>query len=211
MSRRPLPGLQVVVGPVASGKSEELWRRLRVARGAGLAVQVFVPAASPPSPPGIWPWGGGPGVGPGAPGVEVARVVEAAEVWERVRAETAVVAIDGAHLFDGALGDVCDELASEGRQVICAGADLDFRGEPFGSVPRLLALAEDVVKLSGVCAVCGGWASRSQRLVGGAPARYGDPVVVLAGDPAVVYEPRCRWCHQVEGRPARRPATEGAG
>lgn len=90
---------------------------------------------------------------------------------------------------------MAEELARQGVRVILAGLDLDFRGEPFGLMPELLARAEFVEKLTAICARCGAPATRTQRLVNGKPARYTDPVILVGAQEH--YEPRCRACHQV--------------
>ena len=100
--------------------------------------------------------------------------------------------------FESAVTDLCRELAEQGVRVIVAGLDLDFRGEPFGPMPLLMAEAEQVSKLQAICLVCGTAASRTQRLIDGRPAGYGDPVVGAQE----VYEARCRQHHEVPGRPS---------
>jgi len=106
-----------------------------------------------------------------------------------------VVGIDEAQFFDAELPAVVDALAGRGIRVILAGLDMDFRGEPFGVMPLLMARAEDVTKLHAICVVCGEEASRTQRLVNGQPARYDDPVIMVGA--AEVYEARCREHHVV--------------
>jgi thymidine kinase len=112
-----------------------------------------------------------------------------------IKAETTVVAIDEAQFFDAGLVEVVDNLAMRGVRVILAGLDLDFRGEPFGPMPKLLAQAEDVTKLHAICVICGEEASRTQRLVNGQPARYDDPIILVGA--AEAYEARCREHHTV--------------
>lgn len=99
--------------------------------------------------------------------------------------------------------DICENLAHQGIRVICAGLDMDFRGEPFGPIPALLSRAEQVTKLHAICVVCGEEASRTQRLVEGQPAAYDDPIVLVGA--AEAYEARCRQCHAV--LPSRNGAT----
>jgi thymidine kinase len=112
---------------------------------------------------------------------------------------TEVVAIDEVQFFDDAILQVVEKLAGNGLRVIAAGLDQDFRGEPFGPVAALMALAEYVDKLQAICVVCGAPASRTQRLIDGRPARYDDPVILVGGSER--YEARCRACHAVPGRP----------
>lgn len=83
-----------------------------------------------------------------------------------------------------------------GIRVIVAGLDRDFRGEPFQNIPELLALAEDVTKLTAICMRCGAPATRTQRLVNGEPASYDDPIIIVGASES--YEPRCRHCHEVK-------------
>jgi thymidine kinase len=91
--------------------------------------------------------------------------------------------------------DTCEALAERGMRVIVAGLDTDFRGEPFGPMPLLLAQAEKVEKLRAICVVCGQEASRTQRLIDGRPASFEDPVILVGAKE--VYEARCRTCHEV--------------
>jgi thymidine kinase len=106
-----------------------------------------------------------------------------------------VVAIDEVQFFDMDIVSVCEALAENGRRVICAGLDTDFRGVPFGPIPELMARAEMVDKLHAICVVCAEEASRTQRLIDGRPAAYNDPVVMVGANE--VYEARCRQCHEV--------------
>lgn len=87
------------------------------------------------------------------------------------------------------------QLADSGHRVVVAGLDMDFRGEPFGQMPALMAVAETVTKLQAVCSVCGSPSSRTQRLIDGRPASYHDPVILVGASEA--YEPRCRHHHEV--------------
>src|SRR5207249_12220016 len=93
---------------------------------------------------------------------------------------------------------VASWLAQRGLRGSIAGTDLDFRAEPFGSMAQLMAIAELVDKLHAICVVCGGPASRNQRLIGGKPARYDSPTIMVGGQEA--YEARCRACHKVPRR-----------
>lgn len=111
-----------------------------------------------------------------------------------------LVAIDEAQFLDQEIVDVVQKLADQGHRVVAAGLDQDFRGEPFGPMPQLLAVAELVTKLHAVCSACGSPASRTQRLIDGQPAHYNDPVIQVGA--AESYEPRCRHHHQVPGKVA---------
>jgi thymidine kinase len=106
-----------------------------------------------------------------------------------------VVAIDEVQFLDASIVDLATDWANRGVRVILAGTDTDFRGEPFGAMPQLLAIAEVVDKLHAICVKCGNPASRNQRLIGGRPARYDSPVIMVGSTES--YEARCRACHAV--------------
>jgi len=171
-----------------SGKTDELIRRLVRARIAKQKVQVFKPgidmryaAAKVTSHTGA--------------DFDAVPVDQATEILKRVDPDTTVVGIDEAQFMDSALVDVAQTLADRGVRVVIAGLDTDFRGEPFGSMPVLMARAERVDKLHAICMVCGNEASRTQRLVNGKPARYDEPIVIVGA--AELYEARCRAHHEV--------------
>lgn len=175
-----------------SGKTEELIRRVRRAIIAGQQVQVFKPSIDTrysiqrvTSHNGI--------------DFEAHAIACANDILNELRPETTVVAIDEAQFFDPAIEQVVETLAGRGLRVIVAGLDMDFRGEPFGAMPALMCRAEDVQKLHAICTICGEDASRTQRLVNGAPARYDDPIILVGA--AESYEARCREHHRVPGRP----------
>src|SRR5215212_4081833 len=119
----------------------------------------------------------------------------AIDIRYAVEKGTTVVAIDEAQFFDSEIIQVAQQLASRGVRVLVAGLDTDFRGEPFGPMPVLMSMAEQVDKLHAICMVCGDEASRTQRLVNGKPARYDDPVVIVGA--SEMYEARCRVHHEV--------------
>jgi thymidine kinase len=122
-------------------------------------------------------------------------VASAAEIRTRLDDDTTVVAVDETQFFDPQIVEVVQELSARGIRVLVAGLDMDFRGEPFGPMPTLMSMAESVDKLHAICMVCGEEASRTQRLVNGAPARYDDPVVIVGA--SEMYEARCRQHHEV--------------
>jgi len=180
--------VELVCGSMFSGKTEELIRRLRRAVIARQTVQVYKPLIDTryheervTSHNGI--------------NFEARPVASAAEILNHIKPETNVVAVDEVQFFDPMIVQVCDQLADEGKRVICAGLDTDFRGEPFGPIPDLMARAESVDKLHAICVVCGEDASRTQRLIDGEPAAFDDPIVLVGADE--VYEARCRFCHEV--------------
>jgi thymidine kinase len=105
------------------------------------------------------------------------------------------VAIDEAQFLDPEIVEISTVLASRGVRVVLAGTDTDFRGEPFGAMGELMAVAEMVDKLQAICVVCGDPACRNQRLLDGRPARYDSPTIMVGGRES--YEARCRHCHKV--------------
>jgi thymidine kinase len=184
--------IELVCGSMFSGKTEELIRRVRRAEIARQIVQVFKPQLDDRySQSKVWSHSG--------VHCEAETIGLAAEILKLLRPETNVVAIDEVQFLDWAVADVARLLAEQGLRVIVAGLDLDFRGEPFGPMPLLMAEAEMVDKLHAICVVCGAPASRSQRLINGEPANYTDPIVMVGA--TEVYEARCRDCHKVPGRP----------
>jgi thymidine kinase len=110
-----------------------------------------------------------------------------------------IVAIEEGQFFDTSLPDVVEQLAEAGKQVLVTGLDRDFRGIPFGPMPRLMALADQVTKLTAICVVCGEPATRTQRLIDGAPASADSPLIVIGGMGDETYEARCRLHHEVPG------------
>jgi thymidine kinase len=185
--------LEVIVGCMYSGKSEELIRRVRRALIARQRVQVFKASIDTRySAVDVVSHSGQSTAARPVPHVDA--------LWDQIRPDTHVVAIDEAQFFDRRLVDVCEELAHEGRRVLVAGLDLDFRGEPFGLMPELIARADAISKLTAVCALCGEPnATRTQRLVGGLPAEYSAPLIAVGA--ADLYEARCRGHHVVPGKP----------
>ena len=108
-----------------------------------------------------------------------------------------IVAIEEGQFFDERLPEVVERLAQAGKQVVVTGLDRDFRGIPFGTMPRLLALADQVTKLTAICMVCGEPATRTQRLIDGEPAPADSPLIVIGGLGDETYEARCRLHHEV--------------
>jgi thymidine kinase len=183
--------IEVITGSMFSGKTDELIRRLRRARIARQNVQVFKPVIDNRyALEKVTSHAGSE--------FEATPVHTADQVLPLIRPETTVVAIDEAQFFGAEVCQVCQKLAARGVRVIVAGLDQDFRGEPFGPMPQLMALAEDVTKLHAICAVCGEEASRTQRLIDNLPATFDQPVVVVGA--SELYEARCREHHQVPGR-----------
>ncbi len=196
----PSGRIEVIAGCMFSGKSEELIRRLKRAQIA--KQKVIALKSSLDDRYGLETITSHSGSK-----LESALVSSPSDVL-RIAEEKQieVVGIDEVQFFDVSIIAVAEYLAGKGVRVILAGLDQDFRGEPFGPIPGLLALAEDVMKLTAVCLVCGRPATRTQRIVNGRPARYDDPVVMVGA--AESYEARCREHHVVPGRPEAIPERE---
>jgi thymidine kinase len=171
-----------------SGKTEELLRRVKRAQIARQKIQVFKPLIDSRY---------------SADHVQshdankvLSRPVEnARDILTLVEDTTRIVGIDEAQFFDDTVVEVAQKLANRGVRVICAGLDMDFRGLPFGPMPKLLAVAEDVTKLSAVCMVCGGAASRSQKTAAPTGQNFSDGKIIAVGAKEM-YEARCRFCHE---------------
>ncbi|MEK7312542.1 MAG: thymidine kinase [Chloroflexota bacterium] len=180
--------IEVITGSMFSGKTDELIRRLRRARIAKQKIRVFKPVIDNRyAVEKVTSHAGNE--------FDAIPVANANAISMLVEPDATVVAVDEAQFFDWHIADVCQSLASRGVRVIAAGLDMDFRGEPFGPMPLLMAQAEKVDKLQAICVVCGMPASRTQRLIDGRPANYNDPVVQVGGSEA--YEARCREHHEV--------------
>jgi thymidine kinase len=123
--------------------------------------------------------------------------VDSSSQIEGVAGEADIVAIEEGQFFDEQLPDVVERLAGAGKQVIVTGLDRDFRGIPFGAMPRLMALADQVTKLTAICVLCGEPATRTQRLIDGQPAPFDSPLIVIGGLGDETYEARCRLHHEV--------------
>jgi thymidine kinase len=180
--------VEVITGSMFSGKTEELIRRLRRARIAKQEVQVFKPSLDTR-------YGESQLASHSGAAFDATPIRSAEDIFEQLDQATTVVAVDEAQFFDHKLSEAVSSLADRGMRVIVAGLDTDFRGEPFGPLPVIMAQAERVDKLHAICMVCGGPASRTQRLIDGEPARYDDPVVIVGADE--LYEARCREHHVV--------------
>jgi len=178
--------VEVICGPMFSGKSEEMIRRLRRAEIAGQRVVILKPRIDDR-------YDATDVVSHAGARMRAVPVASASEVVERARGFD-VVGIDEVQFLDEAVVDHALALADGGVRVVVAGLDQDFRRLPFGPMPELLAHAEFVDKLQAVCHRCGGPATTTQRLVDGQPAPYsGDTVIVGAAEQ---YEARCRGCHE---------------
>jgi thymidine kinase len=193
--------VEVICGSMFSGKTEELIRRIKRAQIAHQKVQVFKPQidtryalAQVASHNGVLH--------------SAVPVASSDDIEALIKPDTTVVAIDEAQFFDSGVIDLCERLAGRGVRVIVAGLDTDFRGEPFGPMPRIMAEAEMVDKLQAICVVCGAPASRTQRMIDGQPASYDDPIIMVGAKEN--YEARCRHCHEVPGAPGTQAVESEA-
>ncbi len=187
------PGyIEVISGCMFAGKTEELIRRIKVLEFAKKNILVFKPAIDNRySETKV--------VSHGGSSVESIIINDPKQILDYVKDETDVVAVDEVQFFSEDIVAVCDLLAKQGKRVMVAGLDTDFRGEPFGVMPKLITTAEFVTKLTAVCMTCGAPATRTQRLVNGEPASYFDPIILVGA--AESYEARCRHCHVVKNKP----------
>lgn len=180
--------IELIVGPMYSGKSEELIRRLKRSKIAKQNVVVFKPSIDNrysiedvTSHSGI--------------AIQAVALAKLEDVWKYVGKETQVVGFDEVQFFGSEIIDIVMKLADDGIRVICAGLDMDFKAEPFGVIPALMARAEFVDKLQAVCVICGQPATRTQRIIDGKPAKYDDPVILVGATES--YEARCREHHVI--------------
>lgn len=173
--------IEVICGCMFSGKTEELIRRLKRAKIAGMKVEVFKPAADTRYDDSA--------IVSHDTSSLLAQPVERSSRLLQISTDTVVVGVDESQFFDEDLPNVCAQLALRGVRVIAAGLDMDYRGVPFGPMPQLLATAEYVTKVHAICVHCGNLATHSYRLAEGES-------VVLLGEKEH-YEPRCRSCYQM--------------
>jgi len=171
--------IEVICGSMFSGKTEELIRRLRRAEIAGQSVEIFKPARDTR-------YSADEVVSHDARAL-ASKAVEDSQAILSVGPNVEVVGIDEAQFFDAGLTAACEELAVRGHRVIIAGLDMDFRGQPFGPVPSLMAVAEYVTKLHAVCSHCGSLATHTYRL-------SDEPDTIVLGEKDI-YEARCRYCY----------------
>lgn len=186
--------IEVVCGPMFAGKTEELIRRIKRLEYAKQNVLVFKPAVdiryekdeivshNLSKKPSIV-------------------ISSSKDILKHIQEATDAVVIDEAQFFDDGIVHIAELLADRGIRVIIGGLDRDFRGEPFGPMPQLLAIAEFVTKLTAICVKSGLPATRTQRIINGKPANYSDPLVLIGATES--YEPRSRQYHEVPGKPKK--------
>ncbi len=175
--------VEVVCGGMFSGKTEELIRRIKRALIARQKVQVFKPVIDDR-------YATDQVASHSDLRMEARVVANSEEILSFLEDNTRVVAIDEAQFFNPLIVEICHRMANRGLRVIAAGLDMDYRGQPFGPMPALMATAEMVTKMSAICTLCGNPASRSQRLEG---SNERQQILVGAGE---IYEPRCRRCFE---------------
>ena len=203
MLYRADPWLHVIAGCMSSGKTDELLRLLRRAEIAKRRILLVRPDVDDRTP-GDYAESRSKARFPSVlvPKGEPVGILSLAR--ER---DVDLVGIEEAQFFDASLGSVADTLRQSGRHVIASGLNTDFAGRPFGAMPTLLAMADQITMLTAICVVCGETATRTQRLVGGRPAAIDDPLIVIGGfDGRAVeqYEARCLRHHEVAPAKAAR-------
>ncbi len=185
---------EIITGPMSCGKTEELLRRVKRCIIAQKKVKVISPEIDTrakgdyiESRNGLW--------------LDAITVKNARDILNYISSDDEIVAIDEIQFFDMEIVSVVRKLVEHGKRVIASGLDLDFKGEPFGAMPELLCLADKVDKLTAVCMKCGSdHATRTQRLINGAPADKSSPLIMIGGDET--YEARCLKCYELPDRMA---------
>lgn len=180
---------ELIAGPMSCGKTEELLRRIRRCIIAKKKVKVISPDVDTrakgdyiESRNGLW--------------LDAYKVKHSIQILSIVKPEDEVVAIDELQFFDTNITKVIAKLMEEGKKVIGTGLELDFKAEPFGSMPQLMCIATKIDKLHAVCMFCGcEYATRTQRLIDGKPADKNSPLIMIGGDET--YEARCVKCYEL--------------
>jgi len=186
--------IEVITGPMFAGKTEELIRRVRRLQYANRNIIVFKPSIDDR-------YADNEVVSHNDSRTRSVSILKASEIMEYINIDTDVVAIDEIQFLDEDAVEICEYLADKGIRVIVSGLDRNFRGEPFSFMPKLLAIAEYVTKLSAICVKCHTPATRTQRIIDGKPANYNDPIILVGATDS--YEARCRDCHEVPGKPQK--------
>jgi len=183
--------IEVITGSMYAGKTEELLRRIKRIEYAKKSYYLFKPKIDNR-------YSEDEVVSHNNTKAHSILIENPYEIFDHLKDKPYAVAIDEVQFFNHDIIDVCEKLADNGIRVIVAGLDRNFRGEPFGPMPELLARAEYVTKLNAICQVCGAPATRTQRIINGKPAHYDDPVILVGAKEH--YEARCRHCHVVIGK-----------
>lgn len=190
--------ITVICGSMFAGKSEELIRLARRALYAKKSVQVFKPSVDDRYDEAMV-------VTHMGVRHEAIPVNSVKELESKLNPKTQVVLIEEAQFFDESLVQLATGLADQGKQVILAGLDQDFRRKPFGPMPALMAVADEIVKLRAICMKCGAPASHTYRTIDGKPAHKDDPIILIGATEA--YEARCRNCFELRGEKRGKQAT----
>ncbi len=185
-----LGSITVICGSMFAGKSEELIRRARRALYAKKHVQVFKPAIDRRYDEHMV-------VTHMGVRHDAKPVLDTAELAASLDPKLDVLAVEEVQFFDDRIVALAEQLADAGVEVILAGLDQDFRRKPFGPMPQLLSIADEVVKLRAICLKCGAPASHTFRIINGKPARMDDPVILIGATES--YEARCRNCFELRG------------
>ena len=181
-------GFELITGPMSCGKTEELLRRIRRCQIAQKNIKIFSPDIDTRQKENIVASRNG-------LSLDAIKVKSAREILDIVEDKDEVIAIDEIQFFDDDIIFVVKKLISEHKKIIACGLDLDFKGEPFGPMPYLLAIANTVDKLMAICMKCGSeYGVRTQRLVNGVPAGQNSPLIMIGGDET--YEARCLDCYE---------------
>lgn len=195
MPKHPSSGsIEVICGPMFAGKTEEIIRRIKRLEYAKKNVLVFKPTIDNR-------YSNNEIVSHDNSKKESINIGSSFEIIKHIKKDTDCVVIDEAQFLDSNIINVLQQLADSGLRVIVGGLDTDFRGEPFGPMPEILAISEKVDKLTAICVKSGEPATRTQRLINGKPASYTDPTVLVGGNES--YEPRSRQMHEVPGKPQK--------
>lgn len=181
--------IEIIVGPMFAGKSEEILRRIRRLDYAKKKYLVFKPEIDNR-------YSKNKIVSHIKNEANAISIKKANEILNFLNDKIDVVVVDEVQFFDEKIIDICEFLANNGKRVIVSGLDLDFRGEAFEITSILLCKAEKITKLTAICMKCGEQATRSQRIINNKIAKYNDPIVCIGAKEK--YEPRCRRCHVVK-------------
>jgi thymidine kinase len=181
--------VHVICGCMFCGKTDEMLRLLRRFSIAGRTVVLVKPRLDTRTEDGT--------VISRSGAHHTAVAVDDSRQIEDLVGDADIVAIEEGQFFDERLPEVVGRLADAGKQVLVTGLDQDFRGIPFGPMPRLMALADQVTKLTAICVVCGEPATRTQRLIDGQPVSADSPLIMIGGLGDETYEARCRLHHEV--------------
>ncbi len=196
MKKRKAGEITVITGSMFAGKTEELIRLARRALYAKRKVQVFKPSIDRRFDERMV-------VTHAGVSHEAISVNGIDELVANLLPDTDTVLIEEAQFFDSRIIGLAEGLAQKGVDVILAGLDQDFRREPFGAMPALMAIADNVVKLRAICMKCGAPASHTYRMIDGKPAHYDDPIILIGAFGDLACEARCRACFKLRGGPKR--------